>query len=536
MKVKSINLRNFKQFHELRIQNIPETAKLVVLTGPNGCGKSSVFDGLLTQAWFGFQPDGNWNTRYHPKAGNKELDPHEAVKVEFHNFRSLDEGKAKGVHFRASHRNEPRFTISGIDQPMSQADEEKIKTMAENDSLVKRNYIRLATIGVNNAFESLSGDFTLNHFRENLIGKIREALRRVFPDLHLMNLSNPLKTGTFFFKKGDDLEIEYANLSSGEKSAFDIILDLAVKMREYDHALFCIDEPELHLHSSLQGLLLGEMINLIGNKSQLWIATNSIGMMRKAKALASENPESIKFIDFGGLDFHQKIILEPNRVNQKFWKTILATALDDLAELVIPKTIVICEGGVIENLRNLKMAHDADCLNKIFSDEFPETQFLTGGGCNEIIGDKYKIMMTLKLLSTGLKVFRLIDRDSRSLNEEEHLKQEGIRVLSRRNLESYLFDDEVLKKLCVVNQKEKEIQKVLGEKKRALENSVRRGNPDDDLKKAAGEIFNSLKKILGLKRGGSDCRVFMRDTLAPLIVNGTKTYNDLKADIFHSCV
>ena len=46
MKIKSLKLKNFKRFTDLIIEGLPETAKLVVMIGPNGCGKSSVFDAL----------------------------------------------------------------------------------------------------------------------------------------------------------------------------------------------------------------------------------------------------------------------------------------------------------------------------------------------------------------------------------------------------------------------------------------------------------------------------------------------------------
>ena len=46
MKIKSIHLNDFKRFTDLKIDGIPEEAKLVVMIGPNGCGKSSVFDAL----------------------------------------------------------------------------------------------------------------------------------------------------------------------------------------------------------------------------------------------------------------------------------------------------------------------------------------------------------------------------------------------------------------------------------------------------------------------------------------------------------
>ena len=46
MKIRSIELQNFRRFTSLSITGLPETAKLVVLIGPNGCGKSSLLDAL----------------------------------------------------------------------------------------------------------------------------------------------------------------------------------------------------------------------------------------------------------------------------------------------------------------------------------------------------------------------------------------------------------------------------------------------------------------------------------------------------------
>jgi predicted ATP-binding protein involved in virulence len=46
MRLKKVELINFKRFTNLTIDSIPESAKLVLLIGSNGSGKSSVFDGF----------------------------------------------------------------------------------------------------------------------------------------------------------------------------------------------------------------------------------------------------------------------------------------------------------------------------------------------------------------------------------------------------------------------------------------------------------------------------------------------------------
>jgi AAA15 family ATPase/GTPase len=46
MRIQSIYLQNFKRFTDLKIDGVPESAKLVLLIGANGSGKSSVFDAL----------------------------------------------------------------------------------------------------------------------------------------------------------------------------------------------------------------------------------------------------------------------------------------------------------------------------------------------------------------------------------------------------------------------------------------------------------------------------------------------------------
>jgi len=48
MRIKKIQLKNgYKRFHDLTIDLGNEPKRIIALVGPNGCGKSSVLDGLL---------------------------------------------------------------------------------------------------------------------------------------------------------------------------------------------------------------------------------------------------------------------------------------------------------------------------------------------------------------------------------------------------------------------------------------------------------------------------------------------------------
>jgi hypothetical protein len=98
--------------------------------------------------------------------------------------------------------------------------------------------------------------------------------------------------------------------------------------------------------------------------------------------------------------------------------------------------------------------------------------------------------------------------------------------------ESYLFDDEVLAALREQEGKKADLPAVIAARNSAITSSIGRGNPSDDLKKAAGDIFNSTRHILNLVGRGNDPRAFARATLAPLVKPGIALYSELRQAIF----
>ena len=192
MKIKSIHLQNFKRFTDLQIQNIPETAKLVVLLGPNGCGKSSLFDAFHyeSSAYTGSRPN---NPDYYEKmpgvAQRREIIFHDA---------GLSE---KSFCIRTAYRNQPSITINAVDlqqitqqmEPITR--ERRFNAMIQNDAAAFRNFQRL----VSNIYQELIKQITEEENRSKNVGQlqdeilemfaeIQEAMKRLFSDLVLNDL------------------------------------------------------------------------------------------------------------------------------------------------------------------------------------------------------------------------------------------------------------------------------------------------------------------------------------------------------------
>ena len=76
---------------------------------------------------------------------------------------------------------------------------------------------------------------------------------------------------------------------------------MVVQSQYYPDAVYCIDEPELHMHTRLQGKVLRELYNLVPGKSQLWVSTHSIGMLQEAEAIGKVNPGEVVFLLKSGI-------------------------------------------------------------------------------------------------------------------------------------------------------------------------------------------------------------------------------------------
>jgi hypothetical protein len=254
-------------------------------------------------------------------------------------------------------------------------------------------------------------------------------------------------------------------------------------------------------------------------------------MMRRARDISAADPGSVVFLDFTDLDFDVPQVLRPTQVTRQFWERVLNVALDDLATLVAPQCIVLCEGAPIGS-PGKNTSHDAVCYDIIFEKDLPDTRFLSVGNSSDVQSDRLAVLKGIQVLASGCKVSRLIDRDDHAPRDVAAFKKQGIRVLSRRHLECFLYDDSVLTALCNKYHHPELIPAILQDKREALAESVARGNPADDVKSAAGTIYVRMKQRLSLTGVGNETKAFERNELAPLVPACADLYEQLRASIF----
>ena len=310
----------------------------------------------------------------------------------------------------------------------------------------------------------------------------------------------------------------------------DLLLDLTVVKVEFDDTVFCIDEPDAHIHTKLQAQLLEELYNFIPDNSQLWIATHSIGMVRKAQELYQEDSEFVVFLDFGkdasGQDhnFDGQVTLTPTKPNPNFWARTYEVALGDLAELVVTGRTVFCEGKEF----------DAKCYKNIFNDTYPEVCFVSLGARSNVEKSVTAANLAIDKITRSAKVIGIVDRDKATCDEIKRNAKKGIRTLSRTTLESYLLDDEVLTKLCEDHSASDKINDLLTAKQDALKKNKLKSS--DNLKPIVQQIHGTAQKALKSVNLGNSKESFMMDMLAPRIQPGMKVYEELHEDIFGECL
>jgi AAA15 family ATPase/GTPase len=449
MYLKKIQLINFKRFDDLTIDLGDKPKKIVALVGPNGCGKSSIFDAFeekLKDVKGGSSQEqpSFFSKIWHAVTGRSETYSRaDSIKVLKED--GTDTFDRKSVYIRSAYRFTPKLKTDSIKaQPDILEDSSRPGSSIAVDSRLQGNYERLLGIVLK---EFQDGNKTGTQVKQELIGKINAILKEIL-EIQITDLGDvTTNRGQLFFEKETSKDFPFENLSSGEKEVVDIIIDLIIKTPEFNDTVYCIDEPELHLNTAIQRKLLIEIDKLLPENCQLWVATHSIGFLR---ALQEELKDKCQVLDFSEKDyFNRSQTIIPVKTTRQNWQRIFQTALEDLTGLMAPGSIVYCEGAPQPAAGGAEQGLDAIIYNQIFEDEYDHALFVSSGG-----GDAEKnASIALKILSKAFasaKLFLLKDKDDRSGQQRQDWLDGSTdnRMLKRRELENYLFDESVLQSYC----------------------------------------------------------------------------------------
>ena len=531
MRIKEIRLKNYKRFTELTIADLPATARLVVLVGPNGTGKSSVFDSFLLKAHSSVsnQRLSGDTEQYYEKVLQSQT-THEVVshvQIEFHDVGEGDVDWRSAFQVRSAYRNESDFRIEQLGATRPEDAGPRLTRIIDPDVSVSKNYGRMAWKRMQDLDRDAPEELKFGEYRRKSLGDLQKAMRGLFsnPSLSLQDFGG-VQAGSFRFSKGDVTDFHYKNLSGGEKAVFDILLDVFLKRDDGKEAVFCIDEPELHVATGLQGPLIASVLGLLRETSQLWIATHSIGVVREAYKMLVNQPGEVIFLDFSDRDFDGPVTITPSIPNRVFWEHMYEVALDDLSSLVAPHCVVICEGSRNKHVN----AFDARCYNQLFVNEFPETLFVSQGGSGEVIQSEHLVTI-LKSLAHGIDVRKLIDRDDMTDGERAQKIDQGIRVLRRREIEEYLYDPAVLRTfLHTEGCGEAAVEKVLNERESLVSGQAGPNN----IKDVSRDLFAMIRRVTELSNLGNSREEFVCEFLVPALGKTPGVYDKLREDVFGS--
>ena len=347
MRINKIELKNFKRFTDLTIENIPSTAKLVLLIGANGSGKSSVFDALHN--FKVVQPNGSYFLKS-KKNGQ--------VNITFDNGKTV--GHIYGSDGTISHSYQPldvnfigRSSIRIIPRISNDANPDQIKddrdrphtfidpdTRLANDVFAYMQRIDDALRAP--VFKGQSADTVkifhdvIQPFNDSLINIFSGDARTTIQVIKYQN-ATPYAPPQLIFKKGN-AEINYDLLSHGEKQVVILLLNFIVRQEQYENAIIYIDEMDCHLNTTLQTRLLEEIVTKwIPDSSQLWTASHSLGFIDYAR-----KSELAAIIDLDNLDFDMpQVINQETKDNLDVYEIALPKEL--IASILADKKLVITE-------------------------------------------------------------------------------------------------------------------------------------------------------------------------------------------------
>jgi AAA15 family ATPase/GTPase len=456
MRIKEISLKNFKRFTDLTIKDIPESAKLVLLIGANGSGKSSVFDAFnrISKARY-------FKSEYY----SKDLDKSASIDLVFQNGFNLNtyEGEndtwiykppfkqefKKWFYGRSSIRIVPTIPLPDFTKSIANNDDSPASFIL-SDMRFKTD-INEYISQVNNAlrgptFRGQSAD-TVKIFRE-FISPFNQSLKNIFGEqgktsISLIEFEDAQQTSPakFIFSKGG-YKINYNLLSHGEKQVVILLLNFVIRNKYYQDTIYYIDEMDTHIETSIQKRLIKEIVEKwIPDGSQLWTASHALGFIEYANT-----SKNAVILDFDNLDFDVPQVIVPSRKDKM-----------DVYEIAIPKEQIV---SILKGYKLVAVENkDAVYLNAALGQD--GYLFLPANNNREVF-------LTIK---GDKNIMGLRDRDYLKPIEIETIQKQfpNLKILKLYTFENYIYHPNNLAELALAGfNKDEYIQEIIRQKQEKL--------------------------------------------------------------------
>ncbi|UKN03705.1 AAA family ATPase [Paracrocinitomix mangrovi] len=259
--------------------------------------------------------------------------------------------------------------------------------------------------------------------------KYQQIFAELLPGKTLLDI-DPAQPKEFQYTDVDNQTLPFNSLSSGEQEVIKVLFDVARK--EIRHSIIIVDEPELHLHPTLTFKLI-ESLKAIGEHTNQFIfLTHSADLI--STYFSTGNVYFIDSEQTGANQAHRLSDLNHSH-NQ-----IVNLIGQNLGLFAVGKKLVFVEGegSSIDRLAYHLIAQSVD----------PEIKIVPIGSVINIMTLK-NIEEQIRNSIFGINIFMIRDRDGLTPDQIARIEENGkVKCLSRRHIENYFLDSEVLYKVA----------------------------------------------------------------------------------------
>jgi AAA15 family ATPase/GTPase len=407
MPINGFQIRDIGPIKYVKCEKLPS---VVIISGANGVGKSTLLEALKKRRG-NVSIDGSGKFLYIPPyRAPAAFSLHRSLPFIGPRTRFVDMLTLDSFSFSAPGISLPYYITSGAERSRLTPDfaphfEVKFK-LAQFQQEFEHT---LAEV-----FYKMGGKIPEGLMPKDIYRPFRDFVKRLLPGIEFKDVIIEGETYKVYFKNRTGVQVEFDQLSSGEKDIVTLLFPFIEKEVEnelaktkggeilHEDLVILIDTPEAYLHPTLQRNLLHYIRSSVkeggnrGEKLQFFIATHSTTIINEA------TPEELFVMRFPdeSVDGNQitKIATEKEKLH------LIRDILGDIgfASLATGKPLLLLEGK-----------NDVEILKLLKPDIEEKFTLLPFGGKGKSLAftETYEKVI-FELASRGFKIFAVLDKDS----------------------------------------------------------------------------------------------------------------------------